>query len=213
MGSFFTCYYYMANTKDDIFKVVFLGDSGVGKTTLMNCATGGHFSEMYLSTVGVDFRFISVPKVQDKFPKIKLQIWDTAGQERFMSIIPGYARDADLVVLCYSIDSRASWLNLDKWRTMAKRCAKKDAVYAMVGLKCDQFDRQVEIYELLERAKDWGITIHMEISSKNGKNVDDLVNQMVDRVSRISKERNGKVKKRTFIRLLKRKKQRSSKCC
>ena len=103
-----------------VIKVVFVGDSGVGKTSLINREHDDTFVKEHLATIGVDFRI----KTYDLgLLRVKAQLWDTAGQERFRSIQKPYYKskkcllylDAKAVCLCFSLSDRQSFLNLDKW--------------------------------------------------------------------------------------------------
>lgn len=97
---------------DYLFKIVVVGNSGVGKSSLMNRFVDNKFSDRYVSTLGVDFK-IKTLKYFDK--KCKLTIWDTAGQERFMSLTSKYYRGADGVILVYDINDASTFNNLDYW--------------------------------------------------------------------------------------------------
>lgn len=85
------------------YKIVFIGDVAVGKTSIINRFTDNEYREQYEPSVGVDFTSKSI-KFQDKY--IKLQLWDTAGQEKFKSLIPSYIRGASIVFLIYDITSK-----------------------------------------------------------------------------------------------------------
>eukprot|EP00828_Plagiopyla_frontata_P045193 TRINITY_DN7656_c0_g1_i1.p2 TRINITY_DN7656_c0_g1~~TRINITY_DN7656_c0_g1_i1.p2 ORF type:complete len:140 (+),score=23.32 TRINITY_DN7656_c0_g1_i1:15-434(+) len=97
---------------DYMFKYVIIGNSGVGKSSLLLRFTDDSFSESYLTTIGVDFRFKTI-KVQDK--NIKLQIWDTAGQERFRTITNAYYKGADGIVVVYDTTCKSSFDDIDKY--------------------------------------------------------------------------------------------------
>lgn len=91
---------------DFIFKVIIIGDSGVGKTNLILRFSEDSFKENYVATIGVDFK-IKTLSVGDK--KIRLQLWDTAGQERFRTITETYYKGAAGIVLTYSVDDRRTF--------------------------------------------------------------------------------------------------------
>ena len=91
------------NKPSHLFKVIVIGDSGVGKTNLITCFCENSFKESYVATIGVDFK-IHTFMIGDK--KIKMQIWDTAGQERFKNITQAYYKGAGGVLLAYSITDR-----------------------------------------------------------------------------------------------------------
>ncbi|KAL7721556.1 Rab family GTPase [Entamoeba marina] len=93
-------------------KVVFLGDSSVGKTCIIGRFMTGDFDTGYDATIGTDF---STKTMTIKNTSIQLQIWDTAGQERYRSLIPSYIRDSSAAVIVYDINNRQSFEDIDKW--------------------------------------------------------------------------------------------------
>lgn len=103
---------------DYLFKIVVVGNSGVGKSALLNRYVDDTFSESHLATVGVDFKIktkIFTDPVSGKQKTVKLTIWDTAGQERFASVTNRYYRGADGVFLVYDISDGASFEKIDMW--------------------------------------------------------------------------------------------------
>jgi Ras-related protein Rab-7A len=103
----------MASRKKVLLKVIILGDSGVGKTSLMNQYVNKKFSNQYKATIGADFLTKEV-MVDDRL--VTMQIWDTAGQERFQSLGVAFYRGADCCVLCYDVNVAKTFENLDSWR-------------------------------------------------------------------------------------------------
>lgn len=104
----------MANTRPKILlKVILLGDSGVGKTSLMSQYVNKRFSAAYKATIGADFLTREV-MVDDRL--VTMQLWDTAGQERFQSLGVAFYRGADCCVLVYDVNSAKSFETLDSWR-------------------------------------------------------------------------------------------------
>ena len=97
-----------------LYKVIVIGDSGVGKTNLITRFCENHFKDTYVATIGVDFKVKLLP-INDK--KIKMQIWDTAGQERFKNITQTYYKGASGIVLAYSITDSTSFQNIERWMT------------------------------------------------------------------------------------------------
>jgi len=97
---------------DITLKVIVIGDSCVGKSSLMRRVTDNTFNNEFSSTIGVDFKSISI-NINDY--NIKLQVWDTAGQEKFKNIIPIYFRGSAAALICFDITSRKSFENLDEW--------------------------------------------------------------------------------------------------
>uniref|UniRef100_A0A1B0CHW2 Uncharacterized protein n=2 Tax=Lutzomyia longipalpis TaxID=7200 RepID=A0A1B0CHW2_LUTLO len=97
------------DTFDFLFKIVLIGDCGVGKSCVVERFKSGNFVERHGNTIGVDF---SMKTINIEGKKIKLQIWDTAGQERFRTITQSYYRSANGVIIVYDITKRSSFLNL-----------------------------------------------------------------------------------------------------
>ncbi|XP_075797732.1 ras-related protein Rab-26 isoform X2 [Microtus pennsylvanicus] len=155
---------------DVAFKVMLVGDSGVGKTCLLvRFKDGAFLAGTFISTVGIDFR----NKVLDvDGMKVKLQIWDTAGQERFRSVTHAYYRDAHALLLLYDITNKDSFDNIQAWLTEIQEYAQRDVVLMLLGNKVDSTQERVVKREDGEKlAKEYGLPF-METSAKTGLNVD-----------------------------------------
>ncbi|XP_060028587.1 ras-related protein Rab-26 isoform X2 [Erinaceus europaeus] len=144
---------------DVAFKVMLVGDSGVGKTCLLvRFKDGAFLAGTFISTVGIDFR----NKVVDvDGAKVKLQMWDTAGQERFRSVTHAYYRDAHALLLLYDVTNKSSFDNIQAWLTEIQEHAQRDVVLMLLGNKVDSAQERVE----------YGLPF-METSAKTGLNVD-----------------------------------------
>ena len=150
------------------YKIVVVGASGVGKTSLVQRLVDGTYSEEKQSTVGVEFKTYSVTT---DLETAKFSIWDTAGQERFRSVSKAYFRGAAGGVLCFSIDNQTSFADLDAWLNDLQSLASPNAAILMIGNKCDlASERQVTQDEAKDFAERHGIE-YLETSAKNGKNV------------------------------------------
>lgn len=106
------------STFDQNIKLLLLGDSGVGKTSLMMRYTDQTFSSTFVSTVGIDFKYkvITIDTPNSARPAtIRLELWDTAGQERFKSITTSYLRGAQGILVCYDITDRKTFQRVDSW--------------------------------------------------------------------------------------------------
>ncbi|CAF4988266.1 unnamed protein product, partial [Rotaria socialis] len=102
----------MAKAYDYLFKLLLIGDSGVGKTCVLLRFCDSAFSTTFISTIGIDFK---IRTIDLDGRKIKLQIWDTAGQERFKTITTAYYRGAMGIMLVYDITSEKSFDNIKNW--------------------------------------------------------------------------------------------------
>ena len=159
------------------FRVILIGDSTVGKSSLLRRFTDETFAEVSDPTVGVDF-FAKLVKVSDD-TTIKLQLWDTAGQERFRSITKSYYRNSVGVLVVYDICNRESFLHIPVWMSEAKRHIEPHkAVFILVGCKHDiaKKDSTRTVREVSEdEAKDFAKHNHIdffETSARTGMNVD-----------------------------------------
>ncbi|XP_042253783.1 ras-related protein Rab-26 isoform X2 [Thunnus albacares] len=155
---------------DIAFKVMLVGDSGVGKTCLLvRFKDGAFLAGSFISTVGIDFRnkVMSIDAV-----KVKLQIWDTAGQERFRSVTHAYYRDAHALLLLYDVTNKTSFDNIRAWLAEIHEYAQQDVVVMLLGNKADStHDRAVKREEGEKLAKEFGVPF-METSAKSGLNVE-----------------------------------------
>lgn len=130
---------------DFLFKIVIIGDCGVGKTCVVQRFKAGTFIERHGNTIGVDFTMKEVT-VDEK--RVKLQIWDTAGQERFRTITQSYYRSAHGVILVYDITKRSSFLSIQRWMEEVRRYTASNVVIMLIGNKCDlETLREVETLE------------------------------------------------------------------
>ncbi|XDT47386.1 Ras family [Nakaseomyces glabratus] len=155
------------------YKIVFLGEQGVGKTSLITRFMYDTFDDNYQATIGIDF-LSKTMYLDDK--TIRLQLWDTAGQERFRSLIPSYIRDSRVAIVVYDITKRKSFEFIDKWIDDVKNeRGAENVILCVVGNKSDLADeRQVTAEEGEKKAQDLGAKIFMETSTKVGYNVKNL---------------------------------------
>jgi len=153
------------------YKLVFLGDQSVGKTSIITRFMYDTFDSTYQATIGIDF-LSKTMYLEDR--TVRLQLWDTAGQERFRSLIPSYIRDSSVAIIVYDITSRGSFLNTVKWIDDVKQERGSDVIMMLVGNKTDLTDkRQVSVEEGEEKAKEHGI-MFIETSAKAGFNIKSL---------------------------------------
>ncbi|KAK1329124.1 hypothetical protein QTO34_011303, partial [Cnephaeus nilssonii] len=124
----------MAKAYDHLFKLLLIGDSGVGKTCLIIRFAEDNFNNTYISTIGIDFKIRTVD-IEGK--KIKLQVWDTAGQERFKTITTAYYRGAMGIILVYDITDEKSFENIQNWMKSIKENASAGVERLLLGNKCD----------------------------------------------------------------------------
>lgn len=150
------------------YKIVFLGDLSVGKTSIINQFMYGTFDPVHQPTIGIDF-LSKTMYLDDR--TIRLQLWDTAGQERFRSLIPGYIRDCSMAVVVFDITQKQSFLNIDKWVEDVRNERGGDIVIMVAANKSDLADRRtVSTEEIEKKSKDLNIKV-LEVSAKTGSNV------------------------------------------
>ncbi|KAF7828521.1 ras-related protein RABH1b [Senna tora] len=127
------------------YKLVFLGDQSVGKTSIITRFMYDKFDNTYQATIGIDF-LSKTMYLEDR--TVRLQLWDTAGQERFRSLIPSYIRDSSVAVIVYDVASRQTFLNTSKWIEEVRTERGSDVIIVLVGNKTDLVEkRQVSIEE------------------------------------------------------------------
>ena len=159
------------------FKLVLIGDTSVGKSCLLLRFADDTFSDAYLSTVGVDFRFRTV-RVGKK--AVKLQIWDTAGQERFRTITSAYYRGADGIVMIYDVTNLESFNHVNEWLTEVSRYAAEGTSRLLVGNKCDKIaERVISTEKGKAFADNLGIAF-IETSAKDATNVEQAFMAMTE---------------------------------
>ncbi|GAA5916189.1 hypothetical protein JCM6882_005412 [Rhodosporidiobolus microsporus] len=153
------------------FKLVFLGEQSVGKTSLITRFMYDTFDNTYQATIGIDF-LSKTMYLEDR--TVRLQLWDTAGQERFRSLIPSYIRDSSVAVVVYDITNRTSFMNTSKWVDDVRSERGNDVIIVLVGNKTDLGDkRQVTTDEAEQKAKELSV-MFIETSAKAGHNVKTL---------------------------------------
>ena len=129
---------------DFIFKVLLLGNSDVGKSSILIRYVDESWNDAFVPTIGVDFKIKSM-EVEQKI--VKMQIWDTAGQERFRNVISSYFRGAHGLFLIYDITNRDSFKNLESWLIEIEKNASENVLKVLVGNKNDLEQDRVISYE------------------------------------------------------------------
>ncbi|CAI9286365.1 unnamed protein product [Lactuca saligna] len=166
----------MASRRRMLLKVIILGDSGVGKTSLMNQYVNRKFSNQYKATIGADFL---TKEVQFENKLFTMQIWDTAGQERFQSLGVAFYRGADCCVLVYDVNVMKSFDSLNNWREefliQASPSDPDNFPFVLLGNKIDIDGANGRVVSK-KKAKAWcaskGNIPYFETSAKEGINVE-----------------------------------------
>lgn len=150
------------------FKIIIIGDSGVGKSCLSLRATKNVFESLYSPTIGFEFMTFYI-KVDEK--PIKLQIWDTCGQEVYRSLISSFYNNSSLAIVVYSIDNEDSFNNLEFWLNELRTKGTPDINIFLIGNKADlEYNRKITKEMAQEFAENNKIKLFLETSAKTGFN-------------------------------------------
>ena len=164
---------------DYIFKIVLIGDTCVGKSCILVRFSDDVFSENYVTTIGVDFRFKTMI-IKNKIAKI--QIWDTAGQERYRSITTAYYRGAAAIIICCDSTNKDSFYNLNNWIDEIAKYTDRDVDKLILMNKCDLVEnRQIDKSEISKFEKENGVKI-MEVSAKTGDGIDKAFEFIIEKL-------------------------------
>ena len=175
------------------YKIMVLGESKVGKTSLIKRFTKDQFGGVYLTTVGMDFQD-KIIEIEDK--KIRLQVWDTAGQERFRNVTKSYFQSSHGLLVVYDITDKESFEKINFWMKNIKENAPENAKLILVGNKCDLAnERQVSYEEGEKKASDYNIKF-FESSAKEGTNVKEFFFYLANEIYQDEKTK-GKDNKKT----------------
>ena len=152
-------------------KVIFCGDAGVGKTSIINSIMGQKFSEEYEPSIGVDF-FSKTIRYKGRL--IKLQIWDSAGQEKFKSLIPNYIRGSSLIFLIFDVSRKLSYDHLTDWIKFITDI-DNSGVIIIIGNKIDLKEKREVNNEEAEKFCKENKYDYFEVSAKEGTNIDNML--------------------------------------
>ena len=158
------------------FKLIFLGDQYVGKSSILNRFYQDKFEQDYQATIGLDFhsKNVSINNVP-----VRLLLYDTAGQEKFKSLIPMYIRDANIILVVYDITNKDSFIHTEHWVNETKDLKREYAIFVLVGNKIDlEENRIVSTKEAEDFATEKGFLFY-EVSAKTGEKVEDLFNNKI----------------------------------
>jgi len=163
---------------DYLIKIVLIGDSGVGKSSVLLRYADDVFSDSYTSTIGVDFKIRTTQYNRNGMEKtIKQQIWDTAGQERFRTITSSYYRGAHAVVVFFDLTDIKTFNNLNQWIGEVKRYAN-NCIIVIAGTKSDIRDRRVIDRNTINQYCETNQYKYVETSAKNNHGIDELFDEI-----------------------------------
>jgi len=167
---------------DYLIKLLLIGDSGVGKSSLLARFTDDKFAPDVAKTIGMDFR---VKMIEVGRRRVKLQVWDTAGQERFHSITQQYYRNAMGIILVYDVTCEESLANVRQWAVQIATHCSEGISQLLVGNKadCDMHSRAVDAARGQALAEELGMPF-IEASARSGRNVEEAFELLADAVRR-----------------------------
>ncbi len=190
-----------------MFKILLIGDSGVGKTSVILRYTKGIFREEFLNSIGVDFRS---KDLNYDGRKIKLQIWDTAGQERFRALAKNFYQGADGIILMYDLTQKKTFNNIKHWfNDIIDNIEINKVAIIIVGNKSDLSSRQITKESCDKFCEQYNLK-SIETSCLKNTNVDETFNFLIEK---IIKENNYKNSYGSFFIINKTNKSKAKKCC
>ena len=178
---------------DDLFKLVIIGDSGVGKSCILLRFADDTLTDNYYSTIGVDFRFKCVDIGERK---CKLQIWDTAGQERFKTVTSAYYRGADGIIIVFDQTDRESFNNVQNWIDDISKYSTEEPAKLIIANKDDIPNERkiIKMEDISELEKKTGLEV-IKTSAKTGENIDYAFKKLTQK---LLLERNNRILSRGY---------------
>jgi small GTP-binding protein len=160
-------------------KILTLGETTVGKTSLLNKFTENTFSKTQFATIGIDFK---LKKININGKTIELKIWDTAGQERYRNLTKQYYKGADGILLIFDLTKKETFLKINDWIDQLNSHFNQDEIsIILIGNKKDLSDREISYEEGNERGKELNI-LYFETSAKTGENVNEAFNSLTNEI-------------------------------
>lgn len=164
---------------DALFKLLLIGDSGVGKSCLLIRFTDQVYAESYISTIGVDFK---IRTIEMDNRQIKLQIWDTAGQERFRTVTSSYYRGAHGIAAVFDITDALSFTHIAHWLEEINKYASEDVERLLLGNKCDLAQKRAVSEAVAREFAAEKKLEYIETSAKNANGVEEAFFRLVRRI-------------------------------
>lgn len=177
-----------ASNKTCQFKLVLLGESSVGKSSLVLRFVKGQFHEFQESTIGAAFL---TQTVQIDDTTVKFEIWDTAGQERYHSLAPMYYRGAQAAIVVYDISNKETFQKAQTWIKELQRQANPNIVIALAGNKLDLANKRAVSYEEAKQYADETSLLFMETSAKTAANVMDIFTSIAKKLPKNESNESG----------------------
>ncbi|CCH59861.1 hypothetical protein TBLA_0C00450 [Henningerozyma blattae CBS 6284] len=182
----------MNSEYDYLFKLLLIGNSGVGKSCLLLRFSDDTYSNDYISTIGVDFKIKTI-EIDGK--TVKLQIWDTAGQERFRTITSSYYRGSHGIIIVYDVTDQDSFNSVKMWLQEIDRYATSSVLKLLVGNKSDLKDKRIVEYDVAKEFAETNNMPFLETSALDSTNVEEafltMAKQIKESLSQQQKDERG----------------------
>jgi len=175
---------------DYFFKIILVGCSGVGKSSVLTRYTEDYYQPVNHSTIGVDFKVRTIERqFEGKIVRVRLQIWDTAGQERFRTITKSYYRTANAIILMYDQSKYESFQEIEHWYSEAKQYSDPNVLFFCCGNKMDSV-QNIDKIDVDDMMNFWSIK-HFEVSAKNNIGINTMFDHIVDQLLVNQNDQNG----------------------
>ncbi|KAH0786194.1 small GTP-binding protein [Histomonas meleagridis] len=159
-------------------KIVFIGMSGVGKTSIIARISSGTFNPNHDPTIGASYTSKVIEKEQGI---ITLRIWDTAGQERFRSLAPMYYQGSQACLIVFALNSRESFNEAQAWYEEVKKSVDDQYLFYLLGNKSDLPERTISIEEAVAKADSMS-ALYFEVSARNGQNIKEVIEDIASKL-------------------------------
>lgn len=169
----------MAKSYDHLFKILLIGDSGVGKTCILCRFANNEFNRSHISTIGIDFKMKTIV-VEGK--RIRVQMWDTAGQERYETITTQYYRRAQGIILVYDITREETFRNIQKWLRYVDEHANNNVQRLLLANKCDAEDERTVWKDQGSRLAAEKNIKFFETSAQSNINIDEAFTEICQQI-------------------------------
>ena len=169
----------MANNYDYLFKLIIIGDTNTGKSSLLSRFADNRFSNDFISTIGVDFK---VKTIEMDKKIIKIQSWDTAGQCRFRTITNSYYRGAHGIIIVYDISNKQSFNNIKNWIIDINNYGSKNVIKLLIGNKSDLINKREVSKEEAQLLADSLDMFYIESSAKDNININDAFINIIKKI-------------------------------
>ena len=194
----------------NLYKILLLGDTSVGKSCLLLRFCDNSFQEAHLTTIGLDFRLKTINLKDDR--KVKIQIWDTAGEDRFRSITRNYYKGAKGILLIFDVTDKETFTHVRDWIERIHEESPEGITICLVGNKIDMNESRVISNEEGKKIADEFKIPYFETSAKSNIGVEEVFTYLVKEVDTIyMKEHKEEVGRKTVLN--QKTKNKKKKCC